>query len=145
MAEAAGIDDHSSGAHLTLEDLQSGETPRNLEQVEVPNGIGDEITIQDVKISPRHAKDHRNESSRRDSIHAPDNASVHSLPVAHVTDPHTTMQPRPSTARGAESVVPPHSPTSLSRSQSPQEDMSVPQPQRRMRHRLGPEVGDSLY
>jgi hypothetical protein len=141
MAEPVGIDDHSSDAHLTLEDLQSGENSRGLEEAGAPCGTGDEISIQDVKLTPRHA------SSRRNSIHAEhatDTASVHSLPVAHVADPHPAVQPRPSTARGADSVIPPRSPASLSRSQSPQDDRPVPQPQRRMRHRLGTEVGDSL-
>jgi hypothetical protein len=150
MSQVVDIDDRSSDPHHTQalgDHVRSSypESPGESDEVEAPRGIGDEISIQHVKMSPsHHAKDHRNESSPRNSIHPDDNTSVHSLPVAHVTNPEPTMHQRPSTARGAEFGVPPRSPTSFSRSQTPQEDMSVPQSHRRLRHRSGAEVGDNL-
>lgn len=125
-----------------LDDVQYAGSPQELEQAEIPHAIGDELSMQDVKISSSH-----NESSRRNSLHseqAIDNASVHSLPVAHVTDPEPPTNRRPSTARGAESSVPPRSLSSLSRSQTSQEGMPMPESHRRLRHRSGAEVGDDV-
>lgn len=148
MPQSVDIDHHSSDVHHTLGDVHFAESPGELEEMEAPHGIGNDISIEAVKLSPsHHAKDLRNEPSRRNSIHpehATDNASVHSLPVAHVTDPEPTVHRRPSTARGAEFDVPPRYPTSLSRSQTPQEDMSMHQLNRRLRHRSGAEVGSNL-
>jgi hypothetical protein len=143
MSRTPDIVDHSSDAHHTLGDVHL-ESPGESDEVAVSRGVSDDISIQNVKISPsRLPKDHRNESTRN-SILPDGNTSVHSLPVAHVTDPEPTIHQRPSTARGAESDSLLRSPTSCSRSQSPQEDISVPQSHRRLRHRSGAEVGDNL-
>ena len=147
MPQAVGIENHSSDPHLGDMRL-AAESSGELEEVELPHGIGDDISIEAVKLPPtHHPKDHGNESSRRNSIHsehATGNASVHSLPVAHVTNPEPTVHRRPSTARGSEFTIPSRSPTSMSRSHTPQEDLSVPQSNRRLRHRSGADVGSNV-
>lgn len=146
MPQTIDVVNHSSDPNRrSLGDVHLAESPGELQGVEVPHGIGN---VEAVKLSPpHHAKDDRTESSRRNSMHpehVTDNASVHSLPVAHVTEPEPIVHRRPSTARGAGFSGPPRSPTSTSRSQTPQEDLSIPQSNRRLHHRPGPEVGGYL-
>lgn len=146
MPEAADVDDHSS-VHLI--GVQHAESPQESDELDIPRDIDNQISIQNVKLSlsSHHAEDTRRvEPSCHTAIHPEhptDNASVQSLPVAHVTDPEPTRQQRPSTARGE---ISPRSPSSFSYDQSTQDDMSsTSQPHHRLRHRSGAEVSAAAY
>ncbi|KAF9458213.1 hypothetical protein BDZ94DRAFT_1201546 [Collybia nuda] len=150
MNQPPDIDDRLNTAHDHIEDHPHTETPRETEEVEVPNGLDLGGAVQGVKISSteEHKEDNNSplpESIRGDSNptipgQTSDGISVHSLPVVHVTEPDVSLPPRPSTGRTGDSptiVTPPHPSNPL------QEDGSLSQQQRRARHRSTAEARSS--
>lgn len=145
------VNDRLIEAHDILEDEHYADHPRGIEEVEVPSGIQENISIQGVKITTSHeAKDTSpiHESGRGASLstnpeHASDSASVQSLPLVSSTTQAPSLYRRPSTAQTADSSNIPYRtpPSSPSRNQIPQDSEGhVSQQQRGARHRSAIEV-----
>lgn len=120
--------------------------PTNIQEVVISDS--DNITPDSVKISTK-TEDKADDTSRGGSMstngdapeHATDAASIHSLPVVHVTEPQSPQR-RPATARQSEFPTSVTTRISSSPSGSPTSPTETPltPAERRHRHRSAVEV-----
>lgn len=148
MAEVEDVEDKWSDAHDTMDDEQSvREHPRGIDSQEIH--ANEDLAVTGVKIateekvdpSPIHDSD-RGGSLSTTGERTSDAASVHSLPVVHVTEPQSPSD-RPTTARTLEystistTRIPSPSPTQTHVATT---DNSLTPQVRRSRHRSAIEV-----